>query len=63
MSSDLVRYKVSGSIAEVLIEAGLGRDAIDDLVKSGVVREVKEARHELRSGSLHGLGRYRRTDA
>ena len=48
---------------EVLIEAGLGRDAIDDLVKSGVVREVKEARHELRSGSLHGLGRYRRTDA
>jgi len=26
---------------EVLIEAGLGRDAIDDLVQSGVVREVK----------------------
>ena len=29
---------------EVLIEAGLGRDAIDDLVKSGVVREVKRRR-------------------
>jgi hypothetical protein len=26
---------------EVLIEAGLGRDAIDDLVKSGAVREAK----------------------
>jgi hypothetical protein len=32
---------------EVLIEAGLGLDTIDDLLKSGAVREAKEARHEL----------------
>jgi crotonobetainyl-CoA:carnitine CoA-transferase CaiB-like acyl-CoA transferase len=32
---------------EVLLEAGLTRDAIDDLVKAGVVREAKGVRHEL----------------
>ena len=35
---------MGGGERELMIEAGLGRDAIDDLVKSGVVREVKRRR-------------------